>query len=297
MKNSESIKSVVVRRMALSIAICTLLIAFIGTVAACTSNPVSGNKYANTPTPKPYPEQDKYDKVLAEGDGYYLVQKYEETYNSAETKFGIVSSSGEWVLPLSSSTVFNEYLDYAIQYSKTSDVGYRYFATGIFLASLGVDVYQADGTDYGVGNCRGSIKCCFYNVNNSKSFSFNAYEMTEFENGILIFYNSNRYNSPFYSCDINGRVKELPLTHYVPRNKDEGSFPTLSEGLLYYDRHFYNTSGEIMIDLSMYDLVNTRGLHFTNGECTIKFKNPGGTLYSVTIDKQGNFIGEPQKVG
>lgn len=267
------------------------------------STSFSGGKTA-APTPKPYPDQDKYDSVLAEGDGYYLVKKYEETYNSAVTKYGIVSDSGEWILPLSESTVFNEANNKydsigSYPFTEKSNMMYRYFGEKCFLVTPGVEVFSSNGNRYNLGTASyvggSGIGCWFFNVETKKAFSFSAVEMTEFEDGVLLFYNDNRYNSPFYSCDVNGNIKELPLTRYVPRNTSEGAFPTLSEGLFYYDRHFYSSSGKMVIDLSTYDLINTTGLHFTNGECSIQFKNPGGTVYYATIDKQGNFLVEPHK--
>lgn len=267
------------------------------------STSFSGRKTV-TPTQKPYPEQDKYDFVLAEGDGYYLVTKYEETYSSAVTLFGIVTENGDWILPLSSDTVFNEALEDAngqsiIGSSKKVQTAYKYYGSGLFFSTVAVEVFQKNGGHYFINPndlySPHAMGCYFFNVYSKKSFSFAAEEITEFDEGQLLFYSDNRYNSPFYSCDENGNVKELPLTRYVPGNTDEGAFPTLSEGLFYYDRHFYSISGKMVIDLSMYDLINTRGLHFTNGECCIQFKNPGGTVYYATIDKQGNFLVEPHK--
>ena len=287
-------------------AIMTVISVFLACLFCLTGCGGSGSAGKTaTPTQKPYPERDKYDSVLAQGDGYYLVKKYEETYNSAVTKFGIVSDEGEWVLPLSSNTIFNQALDDAngqsiMGSSKKVQTAYRYFGSGVFLSTVAVMVFQSNGGHYTLNPndlySPHAMGCYFFNVNNKKSFSFAAERMTEFDEGKLLFYSDDRYGSCFKTCDLSGDIKTISVRWDSPwYDKDAGLFPTLSEGFFYFDIFFYTIDGKCAIDLRKYELIETSRLHFSNGQCSIKFKNPGGTVYYATIDKQGNFIAEPHK--
>ena len=48
------------------------------------------------------------------------------------------------------------------------------------------------------------------------------------------------------------------------------------------------------INLTDYDITNAP--YFSDGVCKIEFKNNMGTKYRATIDKNGKFVQEPEKV-
>ena len=66
---------------------------------------------------------------------------------------------------------------------------------------------------------------------------------------------------------------------------------------------FFDIEGNLIIDLSSADMTGipyceefgVNAPYFENGEATILFKNNGDTVYRATIDKTGEYIGEPQK--
>ena len=137
------------------------------------------------PTDVAYPRQDEYDKVHAFGDGYYLVSKFEETYNSATTKFGVVNEKGEWVCPLSDENGFaiataNVQNNYTKAYHS---IEYDYIGEDMFLIRsaciiLGEDEiptgYRASYAQHG--------RCMIVNVNGT-SVGTGGYIVTRFANG------------------------------------------------------------------------------------------------------------------
>lgn len=58
---------------------------------------------------------------------------------------------------------------------------------------------------------------------------------------------------------------------------------------------FYDINGNMIIDLTEYDLQDVTNTKFANGLCNISFVNPAGNTYYATINKTGDFIVEPHK--
>ena len=89
---------------------------------------------------------------------------------------------------------------------------------------------------------------------------------------------------------------------YGELTKDQ-SIGTISEGLFYCVSNgndhtaacYYNTNGEVVIDLST-RAVNfkvTQLYNFKDGKARVKFTGANGKKYEAYIDHAGNFIGEP----
>lgn len=53
---------------------------------------------------------------------------------------------------------------------------------------------------------------------------------------------------------------------------------------------FFDINGELIIDLSKYDLSVFKDYYFKDGQCILTAYNESGTKLSVTIDKSGNMI-------
>ena len=70
-----------------------------------------------------------------------------------------------------------------------------------------------------------------------------------------------------------------------------------------FKQTFFDIEGNWIIDLSSTDMtgipyceeLGINAPYFENGDATILFKNNGDTVYRATIDKTGEYIGEPQK--
>ncbi len=78
----------------------------------------------------------------------------------------------------------------------------------------------------------------------------------------------------------------------------EGLFFGFSKGNVNTVAYYYNTNGEVVIDLST-QAVNfevTKLSDFANGKANIEFIGANGKNYTAVIDKTGEFIGEPKEV-
>ena len=57
------------------------------------------------------------------------------------------------------------------------------------------------------------------------------------------------------------------------------------------DLMFFDTSGKMVLDLSMYELTHEeQPLLFVNGKCSFTIFNNAGTIYKITVDKQGQVL-------
>lgn len=280
--------------------VAAITICFVFGLMGCENDDISQKE-------KIYPNRDEYDEILAEGDGYYLVNKYEETYNSATTKTGIIHDSGEWVLDLSDDNIFSQA---SVQESGKSVVNgtntflsYDYVGEGIFVGTKGVDLY-IKGKRYpkDIGNIElagGGGQCCyFYNVYNQKSWSFSANHISCYDNGYMLASNQCSVNGVsksfgnadwLFSVDAEGNISDLDL-------ELKTCFSTYSDGLFFANGYFYDIHGKIKIDLTEYDFEYEETFYFEDDKCYIAFRNPAGNLYSVVIDKNGNFLSDPEEI-
>ncbi len=83
---------------------------------------------------------------------------------------------------------------------------------------------------------------------------------------------------------------------YWGYRKDQQKY--YSEGLFYASDCFYNNQGEVVIDLTEYDVEDDyqEGYYFIDGYCPIVLNNPEGIPYYTIIDKTGEFLFEPRKL-
>lgn len=247
-----------------------------------------------------YDAYEKYNwtTVLYSDDDYLIVRKDFETYDSYQIKVGVLTSEGKWIVPLTEDHIFanaikNESGKTTLTLSKTSitDDNVYHLGEGVFVLSLGVQVRSASGGITNVGNCSSvgssGLTCYLYNATTGTQSTFSAVWLSLCENGYMLMYNSNRYNSCFYRVDSEGTVSALPVNHRVNDYRVSG----YSEGLFFANGYFYDIFGNIHIDLTAYKITNAP--YFKNGECTICFKNAAGTLYTAVIDMTGKFIVDP----
>ncbi len=277
-----------------------MVICFVFSLAGCVN-------YNLMQTKKKYPCMDEYDNVLAEGDGFYLVDKYEETYNSATNKIGIISDEGEWVLELSDNNIFSmasvQESGKPVVNGTSTFLSYDYVGEGVFIGTNGVDLH-IKGKQYAkdIGNIElaggGGQTCYFYNAYNNKSWSFAANDISYYNNGYMLASNQSYVNGVsksfgdadwLFSVDAEGNIRDLDLELTT-------SFSTYSDGLFFANGYFFDINGNIIIDLTEYDFEHEETFYFENGKCYIAFKNPAGSLYSVVIDKNGEFLSEPEPI-
>ncbi|MDO4731765.1 MAG: hypothetical protein Q4B14_06595, partial [Clostridia bacterium] len=254
--------------------------------AESTTNSTTQNK---PETPK-YPLEGEYDEILAKGDGYYLVSKFEESYDSAATLYGVVSDAGTWVCPLSANNEFakaaNNIQDgYSQSYHK---IKYDYLGDKIFViknCSIILGRETIPSGYWGVYESHGG--CVMVDVN-GKYINSGGYIITEFKDGYAFTECGNA--GLVYRLDKNGNQTKV---RYV-----DDYFGIPSEGLVCLSYIFYDIETLTpTIDLNEYDMVTkSKDLRFKNGELYFEFKNPAGTKYHVKIDKTGKFLYDPVKM-
>ncbi len=296
-KSTDKTKKFIILIVAVAILLLAMLI-----IGLIVNNVV--NNQNNDPEEK-MPDSSFYDQILASGDGYFVVSKHEESYNSAETKIGVITSENEWVMNLSSSNIFGEATE--IETGKPVLTGgstyltYAYMGDGIFMCTLGVDIMRP-GDEYsskiGSFSLTGSLgyTCYFYNCKNNKSWQFTANCISPYDGDYMLVSNhgsvmdtqKNQYGQGewLFLVDKNGNPKDLDMVL-------EDVFSPLSDGVFLNGSYFYDTDGKPVLSLEQYNLVNREAICFIDGKCTINFKNPAGNEYIAVIDKEGNFIEEP----
>lgn len=245
---------------------------------------------------------DKYDEILASGDGYNLVRKHIESYDSSYDEYGIIKDSGEWVTEMSKTNYISTAVQslmsdgYVVAYYKPEFyyLGESMFAT--YCACAILDVTDIPSGYFGTYAMHGV--CWVINPEQEISFGAGGYLISEYKNGYTFTKTGNAGNVVRYDKEGNEKMfVQATSNPYIGH---------ASCGLIYIDKKFYDVeTGEMKIDLSEYDMeingyeTTTRGgrLSFKeNGECYFEFFNPSGKKYGVTINTKGEFLDEPQLV-
>ncbi len=244
------------------------------------------------------PNNGEWDEILISADGYYIVKKTIDTYNNYSISIGVVDADGKWIHELSQNNIFvqayNEYPDYNFRKNN-----FYYLGEGVFILTIGAYIHNPNKT-IKLGNGTpsmgiGGYECYFFNVIKNKQKVFEATDLSNYYNGYMLMYNSFRYNDNFYSVDTEGNINKLPCIHSSWISYS--GHPIYSEGLFFAEDKFFDIFGSVAIDLTKYDLCGEgTPPYFINGQCTIQFKNSGGSVYEAIIDRNGNFVGQPQKI-
>lgn len=254
-------------------------------------------------------KNEQFDEILCQGDNFYIVKKINDSYDGYFVSVGVVNSNGEWIHSLSKDNIFAKAFndasgqkDWNGQKVTLNSDNFAYLGDGVFIASLGMKVHYRENVkkcgDY-QKPASGVLECYFFNVKENIQKSFEASHISENIDGYMLLYTSGRYNSPFYSLSSKGEIRKLPCKH---SSSTSVGYPIYSDGVFFAEGAFWDIRGNMVLDISNYNLYGNEynddkiAPYFVNGECTFKFRNNGGTLYSATIDKSGNFIKQPEKV-
>lgn len=235
---------------------------------------------------------DKYDEILVSGDGYNIVRKHVETYDSAYDEYGVLLDSGEWKTSMSNSN----YLAFASEdilsdgyNSAYATPEYNYLGEGMFCVSVYCNVLGITTDTSDVWNNRMHGACIVLNIEEEFSFGAGGYLITPFYNG----YTFAKMGNVGRVCRYDKSGNEMHFT-----NDSESIYVGKpSQDLIYIGKKFYDVNtGEEKIDLSEYDMHNYSLSFNEKGECYFEFKNPAGTEYGGTIDLNGVFIEEPKPI-
>ena len=275
------------------------------------------------------PNNGEWDEILCSGGGYHLVKKEIDTFEEYKIMVGVVDDDGEWVHELSNTGAVAEgiqmYTDaYGAEENTLLDSNcYMYLGDGVFIGSPSLLVYSADSEyrlglgdafltfDYGDEVVTSGWDSVFWNVIDNVQMGFRLTRISMFQGGYALLTQTADYENTLYSINTKGQITELPCNIYY--NSDDPvyfqyKFPVYSDGLFFahgdgFQTGFFDIEGNLIIDLSSTDMtgipyceeLGINAPYFENGEATILFKNNGDTVYRATIDKTGEYIGEPQK--
>ena len=297
---------------------------------ASTSNPSGADVNATDNDQEiTVPNNGEWDEILCSGGGYHLVKKEIDTFEEYKIMVGVVDDDGEWVHELSNTGAVAEgiqmYTDaYGAEENTLLDSNcYMYLGDGVFIGSPSLLVYSADSEyrlglgdafltfDYGDEVVTSGWDSVFWNVIDNVQMGFRLTRISMFQGGYALLTQTADYENTLYSINTKGQITELPCNIYY--NSDDPvyfqyKFPVYSDGLFFahgdgFQTGFFDIEGNLIIDLSSTDMtgipyceeLGINAPYFENGEATILFKNNGDTVYRATIDKTGEYIGEPQK--
>lgn len=272
----------------------------------------------NTTTQKSF-LSDTCDKVLASGstngDFYELVANQKEDYNGTEITIGVIKNN-EWLIPLTKQMPFldddNKLLSGGADiYGFEPYPSYFYYVgNGCFLNQYWTDV--------------NSPKYTILNSNNEKIFYLDEqhddfvlkYELADeyiSDNGTITQYNDGISKERFvnnekglyivvyhkvYDNTVNLLDSKTMKTSEIYFDNIPNDIAPLSEEMFFcrfYDskgdkQGFFNINGEMIIDLSEFEICNTNNMIFLNGKCTFSIENEANHKYLITIDKTGKVI-------
>lgn len=227
-------------------------------------------------------KNDEYDKVLMSGDGYEIVAKWTDSFETSGNMIGVLRD-GKWLYPLSDDNIFlqHRYLkekpSRIINTSNYDD--FKYCSDGMF-----------------------RIENCFYDVYNNTGFIVDDYELSpnprymrdiNFEDGYTVV-NAKDKEWGIYRLSRDGEMYDLGI---------DGTAAKYSNGVFYCEGIFYDINGNKVIDItdlsSKYKIHTAEGdgrVYFArDGKCYLYAENDGGTTYLVVINRDGSRE-EPQKV-
>lgn len=267
------------------------------------------------------------DAVLSEGtdvdgDYYELVATQEDTYNSTVIKIGVIKNN-KWLVELSTDSPFidkesgllwwYDYYGYSYHYSTTGLKEYNknysfigngcFYFCGTFYNADTQKYYKDDYVDNGSGNP------------NDYFFPYKHYEndttktnkkKSDVENVILEVRKDDKYvyellNTTTMTKTVIGGNNDFLVKAPFSEGLFLGSSQNNETNTVQYA--FYNSKGEIAIDLSEYNIVfdfidlidekyRDRDGVFINGKAIITVVNDVGKYFRLTIDKNGNMISQ-----
>lgn len=221
------------------------------------------------------PEDGSYE-IVAGGDGIYLVHQEVKGFDANEDRYGFIDVSGNWVLEPTTELPLAD--------PKHDLPSFSYMGEHIFTSADRGFLFH------------------MYNVDTGDShYVYDIEEASSFHNGIAIIADEENV----YTID----------THLNPTVLFErycmNDVICASEGVLFYegtiykdgDYHnvarFYNMQGEVIIDISDYDLYWTESdgnfYCFEDGAAAVCLEGADHKEYITLIDIDGNFRMEPMR--
>lgn len=216
-------------------------------------------------------------------DKLFFIQRTIDTYDKYEVSIAIVNTDGEILSDWHSNW-------------GVSDIRYNAQCGDYFFIKS--DEYYSGIYYYDVVNNEGkiiaNIRCCeekydigegyiFYTLGNDFGYIMNPTgDVIELKTASVM---------PSYGQKPDGKLSRDQAVGQI----SEGLFYGFSKGNVNTVAYYYNTDGEVVIDLST-RAVNfevTKLSDFSDGQARIEFVGANGRNYYAYIDKTGSFVGEP----
>lgn len=222
------------------------------------------NKIINTNNETIFETDEEFTKILAYGDGYYAIAKYEHNIDSRKYFIYFLDTSGNW---------FDTSYDLNLQ--NLPDVTY-----------LGENIF-------GVGNV-------YINLNTKQATEITDYHCKsirgKFNNGVAIDTSSWVNGSLIYS---DGSVKSLDLNRGIVQGpvSDGGFVYSNTDDNKNTHLYFYDINTETSLEITSYkegvEIKNSDNLYFEDGYLFLSLKGVDGLNYITFFDKSGNEVTEP----
>ena len=252
-----------------------------------------------------YVEKNIENRIIAGGDGVYLVYQKIESLDENVEKYGIINATGEWLCELSEDSPLG------IKYSDAPWVEYYYIGEHNFMA------YSAKSSN---GRTYSDHVMAFYDAGNDMQYSFSYKQgslyMTDSSGQVLnkasdgFFPTSKEYyeqssNSlkravDVYVLDDHGFVSYYWDAIQYFRYKNGIIFISDNyDGGTITDGEFYSLDGELMFKYDKYPLYvnDTLGFYeYNDGSAAVIVQGADGNYYIGFIDMNGEFLFEPYKL-
>lgn len=239
------------------------------------------------------------DEILASGtnqngDLYELVYSKEENFETSVVKFGVIKNN-QWVLEFD-----NDIFEYNAS-SHGSYINMYYVGNGCFMQGIS-NVYGTGVTKW---------RYIVYNSDTKKKFSTenfsNEIPIPIYKNDNKMIIQYTRYNNFADFVVLNTddmTTNEFSVNGYLTdfSNISEGLF-AVAIGTGHPEISFISADGIAEQSIKTrktgisenYDESRGFNVAFNNGECTYDVYNEANTMYTITIDKQGNVINSYKK--
>ncbi|MCL1822609.1 MAG: hypothetical protein FWG44_00200 [Oscillospiraceae bacterium] len=232
----------------------------------------------------PVPESNEYDEIFMfiYGADLMFVKKHIETFEVTEDRVGLIDINGNWKVELSNDIVWTALLE---------EGDFKYLGEGFVSKTtglLGSSTYL-----YNISECKALGK--IYDMSAVYFYNNRPAHLEKMENGIG-FYSDDGF---IYYVDKSGTTTKLGgqfMDTVLGNYSNELFYAEFKTGFISEtNRGFYDVEGNIIIDLSEYDVeIHPDKPEFIDGYCLLSMKNPQGSEYYTIIDKTGKQMFEPK---
>lgn len=258
-------------------------------------------------TTKEHKLSDDCTYVLADGydgDDYYeLVANQIDSYPQSTIKMGVIKNN-EWLVELSSDFPFlndNWFNDKGAAYRDDDDPHNTYESGSYHFEYVGEGTfyyyYQEEYVAFQSNQTIYKPDTGYY----FNLFNFFVDEREDFLNNGEFLANDEEKGFCYYNLN-SGEMRAMNGIFSDNNEPDRNCLYGIHDGVFYARKDkswsgdgyngFFDLNGNMIIDLSKYNITDYHGYIFKNGEYTITCKNNSNVKYDITFDSTGKITGE-----